>query len=168
MALTSQHTSKGAGVTAAVAALALGGVAVSILAPSASAADSRPTPREPAAASATAITVTGKADSSTVTDDTVFTISGEVKGAKPGTKIRLQRQQAPRSAYSTPAWTTLAYTTFTDQSNKFSLQVKMESSGTYNLRVLHPQDTDGPQTAYSNPFSVTVSAAPGSGGSQPS
>lgn len=154
MALTSQQTKQGAGVTAVVGALALGGVVVSVLGPSASAARAA----QPVQAAAT-VTVTGKADSSKVTDDTVFTVSGEVKGAQPGAKIRLQRQQAASAANSSPVWITLAYTTFTDKNNRFTLQVKMESSGTYNLRVLHPQDKEGPQAAYSNPFSVTVSAA---------
>ncbi|MBS2537808.1 hypothetical protein KGQ20_34150 [Catenulispora sp. NF23] len=172
MALTSKQKKQGAVVTAAVGALALGGVAVSTLG-SSSSADSKPivaaalpqpaaaipmaTTPSPSGSSATAITVSAKADNTKPADDTVFTISGEVKGAKPGTKIRLQRQQTASSTNASPAWSTLAYTTFTDKTNKFSFAVKMETAGSYNLRVLHPQDKEGPETAYSSPFAVSVS-----------
>lgn len=88
----------------------------------------------------------------------MFTVSGEVTGAKPGTKLRLQRQLTSASGRSSTAWSTLAYTTFTDDNNKFSFPVKMENSGSYKLRVLHPQDSEGPETVYSTPFTVTVSA----------
>ncbi|WP_194915759.1 hypothetical protein [Catenulispora rubra] len=175
MALTSKQKKQGAVVTAAVGALALGGVAVSTLGSSAApanSADSKPIAAAavpaPAASpspsgsssssSATAITITAKSDNGKPADDTVFTVSGEVKGAKPGTKIRLQRQQTPTSANASPAWSTLAYTTFTDKSNKFSFPVKMETASSYNLRILHPQDREGPETAYSSPFAETVSA----------
>ena len=173
MALTSKQKKQGAVVTAAVGALALGGVAVSTLGPSSS-ADSKPivaaalpqpaaavpmaaTPSPSGSSSATAITVTAKADNTKPADDTVFTVSGEVKGAKPGTKVRLQRQQTTSSTNASPAWSTLAYTTFTDKSNKFAFAVKMETAGSYNLRILHPQDKEGPETAYSSPFAVSVS-----------
>lgn len=178
MALTSKKK-LGAVVTAAVGALALGGVAVSTLgsaAAPAGSADSKPvaaaavpgpaaapnatpSPSSPSgSSSATAVTITAKSDNGKPSDDTVFTVSGEVKGAKPGAKIRLQRQQAPTSANASPAWSTLAYTAFTDKSNKFSFPVKMETAGSYNLRILHPQDREGPETAYSSPFAETVSA----------
>ncbi|MEY9858246.1 hypothetical protein ABH935_003859 [Catenulispora sp. GAS73] len=169
MALTSKQKKQGIGVTAAVGALALGGVAVSTLGSSAAPADSQPlaaaavpapaaTPSPSGSSSAATITVTAKSDNGKPSDDTVFTVSGEVKGAKPGTKIRLQRQQAPTSANASPAWSTLAYTAFTDKSNKFSFPVKMETAGSYNLRILHPQDREGPETAYSSPFAESVSA----------
>jgi hypothetical protein len=177
MALTSKQKKQGAVVTAAVGALALGGVAVSTLGSSAAPADSRPVaaaavpapaaapnalpnaaPSPSGSSSATTITVTAKSDNGKPGNDTVFTVSGEVKGAKPGTKVRLQRQQAPTSANASAAWSTLAYTAFTDKSNKFSFPVKMETAGSYNLRILHPQDREGPETAYSSPFAETVSA----------
>jgi hypothetical protein len=185
MALTSRQKKQGALATAAVGALALGGIAVSTLGSTGSPADSKPVAAaavpQPAPAPATArdasgssaattIAVTAQADNTKPGDDTVFTISGEVTGAKPGTKIRLQQQQAPASSSSSsssssstsrkasPAWTTLAYTTFTGPDDKFSLPVKMETAGSFNLRVEHPQDKEGPQTAYSIPFSVTVSS----------
>ncbi|MEZ0111881.1 hypothetical protein ABH920_005899 [Catenulispora sp. EB89] len=178
MALTSKQKKQGAVVTAAVGALALGGVAVSTLgssADSAGSANSGPvaaaampapvpaaapaaTPSPSGSSSAATITITAKSDNGKPADDTVFTVSGEVKGAKPGTKIRLQRQQTPTSANASPAWSTLAYTAFTDKSNKFSFPVKMETAGSYNLRILHPQDREGPESAYSSAFAETVSA----------
>ena len=176
MALTSKQKKQGAVVTAAVGALALGGVAVSTLGSSADSANSAnsgpvaaaamPAPAAaPAAApspsgssSATTITITAKSDNGKPADDAVFTVSGEVKGAKPGTKVRLQRQQTPTSANASQAWSTLAYTAFTDTSNKFSFPVKIETAGSYNLRILHPQDREGPETAYSIAFAETVSA----------
>ena len=172
MALTSKQKKQGAVVTAAVGALALGGVAVSTLGSSADSADSAvsgpvaaaampapaATPSPSGSSSAATITITAKSDNGKPSDDTVFTVSGEVKGAKPGTKIRLQRQQTPTSANASPAWSTLAYTAFTDTSNKFSFPVKMETAGSYNLRILHPQDREGPETAYSSAFAETVSA----------
>lgn len=169
MALTTRQKKQGAVVTAAVGALTLGGVAVSTLGPSSVPANSKPisaaavpgpgaAPSSPGPSSTT-ITITAKADSTKAGDDTVFTVSGEVKGMQPGAKIRLQRQQTPTSAKASPVWSTLAYTTFTDSGNKFSFPVKMETSGSYTLRVLHPQDREGPKTAYSSPFTVTVSAA---------
>jgi hypothetical protein len=172
MALTSRQKKQGAVATAAVGALAIGGIAVSTLGSSASPADSRPVaaaavpqpaaapaaPQSPAAAAAGTVAVTAQADNTKPGDDTVFTVSGEVTGAKPGTKIRLQRQQTTTSHKAASAWNTLAYTTFTDQDGKFSLPVKMETAGSFNLRVQHPQDKEGPQTVYSIPFTVTVSS----------
>jgi hypothetical protein len=184
MAFTTKQKKQGAVVTAAVGVLALGGGALWSLGSTFSPADSKPiaaaaVPQsaavpQPAAApkaaaggpgssgsaltTTTGITVTAAADNSTLTDDTVFTVSGEVTGAKPGTKLRLQRQQTPTSGRSSTAWSTLAYTTFTDNDGKFSFPVKMESSGSFTLRVLHPEDSEGPQTASSSPFTVTVSA----------
>lgn len=181
MALTTKQKKQGAVVTAAVGVLALGGVAVSTLGSTTSPADSKPivaaavpqpaaapktvsdgsgtaattTTKTPATTTTTGISVTAAADNSKLTDDTVFTVSGEVTGAKPGTRLRLQRQSSGRSATT---WTTLAYTTFTGDDNKFSFPVKLESSGTYNLRVEHPQDGEAPETAYSSPFTVTVTA----------
>jgi hypothetical protein len=179
MALTSRQKKQGAAVTVAVGALTLGGVAVATLGTPDSAAGSNPVnaaavpapagtlnaaPNSAASPSgSTTITITAQAEATQLTDDTAFLVSGEVKGAQPGTKIRLQRQSTPTSKNSSPSWSTLAYTTFTDKSNKFSLAVKMETAGSYNLRILHPQDREGPATAYSNPFAVTVSgtASPG-------
>jgi hypothetical protein len=178
MAFTTKQKKQGAVVTAAVGVLALGGGALWSLGSTFSPADSKPIAAaavpQPAAApkaaaggpgsagasqgTTTGITVTAAADNSTLTDDTVFTVSGEVTGAKPGTKLRLQRQQTPTSGRSSTAWSTLAYTTFTDNDGKFSFPVKMESSGSFTLRVLHPEDSEGPQTASSSPFTVTVSA----------
>ncbi|MEY9890960.1 hypothetical protein ABIA35_003918 [Catenulispora sp. MAP12-49] len=178
MALTSRQKKQGAVATAAVGALAIGGIAVSTLGSSASPTDSRPVaaaavpqpaaapaaPASPkmqspaAAAAAGTVAVTAQADNTKPGDDTVFTVSGEVTGAKPGTKIRLQRQQTTTSHKAASAWNTLAYTTFTDQDGKFSLPVKMETAGSFNLRVQHPQDKEGPQTVYSIPFTVTVSS----------
>ncbi|MEY9926626.1 hypothetical protein ABH926_001248 [Catenulispora sp. GP43] len=171
MALTSRQKKQGALATVAVGTLALGGIALSTLGPTASPADSKPVaaaavpqpaaapaaPQSPAAAAAT-IAVTAQADNTKPGDDTVFTVSGVVTGAQPGTKIRLQQQKQSTSRSASSAWTTLAYTTFTDKDDKFSLPVKMETAGSFNLRVLHPQDKEGPHTAYSMPFSVTVSS----------
>lgn len=179
MALTSRQKKQGAAVTAAVGALALGGVAVATLGTASAPAGSKPVaaaavpaPAGPANAApgpgagpadgATALTITAQADTAKLTDETVFTVSGEVNGARPGTKLRLQRQSAPTAKNSSPGWSTLAYTTFTDKSNKFSFPVKVETAGSYNLRVLHPQDHEGPETAYSASFAVTVSGTAGS------
>jgi hypothetical protein len=159
---------QGAVASAAVGALALAGVAVSTLGPSSAPAGAGPVAAaavpEPdvagpdgSGATSSTISVTAKADNARPAEDTVFTISGEVMGAQPGAKIRLQRQQTPTETNASPAWSTLAYTTFTDKNNKFSFPVKMETSGSYNLRVLHPQDNEGPASAFSNPFAVTVS-----------
>lgn len=167
MALTSKQKKQGAAVSAAIGVLALGGVAVSTLGSGGAAVD-RPVAAAAVQQAAVApqvvagvgesvggIAVVARVDNAKLADDTVFTVSGEVKGAKPGTKVRLQRKTSGKSA---TGWTTLAYTTFTDTSNKFSFPVKMDSSGSYTLRILHPQDKEGPATVYSSPFSVTVSA----------
>jgi hypothetical protein len=183
MALTTRRKKQGAVVAAAVGALTLAGVAVSTLSSSGSPAGSsavaaaavpqgtqnaapNAAPSETSSSSAAGtLTVTATADNSKPTDETVFTVSGEVKGAQPGTKIRLQRQAAPTSANAAPGWSTLAYTTFTDKGSKFSFPVKIENAGSFNLRVLHPQDKEGPETVYSSPFAVTVSGTASSGAS---
>jgi hypothetical protein len=151
MALSSTRKKQGAVASAAVGALVLGGVAA--VTQRAAAAGSSPS---------APITITGKTDTTEPTDDTVFTISGEVTGAQPGAEVRLQRQQAPTATNTTPAWSTLAYTTFTDKDDTFSFSVKMETSGSYNLRLVHPQDREGPATAFSDPFSVNVTSTSGS------
>jgi hypothetical protein len=186
MAITTRQKKQGAVVTAAVGALTLAGVAVSTLSSSGSPAGSsavaaaavpqgtqnaapNAAPSETSSSSAAGtLTVTATADNSKPTDETVFTVSGEVKGAQPGTKIRLQRQAAPTSANAAPGWSTLAYTTFTDKGSKFSFPVKIENAGSFNLRVLHPQDKEGPETVYSSPFAVTVSGTASSGASKAS
>ena len=168
MALSSRQKKQGAVVSAAVGALALGGVAVSTLGSSATdaarpvaaqaappiAASSTSSPAPSSSSSAT-ITIKASADNTKPTDDTVFTVSGTVTGAQPGAKIRLQRQAAtPKDQ----PWGTLAYTTFTDKSNKFSFLVKLEDAGSFNLRILHPSDREGPTSATSDPFAVTVTS----------
>jgi hypothetical protein len=148
MALSSPRKKQAAVASAAVGVPVLGAVAAGTQ--WAAAASSPP---------AAAITVTAKTDTTGPTDDTVFTISGVVRGAQPGAKVRLQSRQTPTATNTTPAWSTLPYTTFTDKDDKFSLAVKMETSGSYDLRVLHPQDKAGPATAFSDPILVNVSAA---------
>ena len=132
MALSSKQKKQGIAAGAALGAVTLGGVALSTLgststpgakpaaetaapAPRAATADtssSSGTPSGSDSDSSTPLKITAKADNPKPDDHTVFTVSGLVTGARPGTEIRLQRQSSHGSA-----WTTLAYTTYTDKNN---------------------------------------------------
>jgi len=191
MALTSKQKKVGIAASMAVGALALGGVAVSTIgSPSSNSAGPAPVaatataPHAPATtphtssasgtpgSTSSAITITARTDNAKPADDTVFTVSGEVRGAQPGAEVRLQRQQAstPASSHHKQAWNTMEYTTFTDRNNRFSFPVKIESPGSYNLRVVHEQgkqDKQSPGTVYSEPFAVTVTQPPNSAAPHP-
>jgi hypothetical protein len=120
--------------------------------PSTSASASKSASPTPTAA---AITITAKPSVTSAGSDQVFTVSGKLTGAKPGAKIRLQRQTTPAKGSTPAVWATLAYTTFTGSDNSFSFLVKLDQTGANVMRILHPSDVDGPAQAYSSEFTVT-------------